>query len=155
MTNLDLSPLFHATVGFDRLAKLLDAAMSGRDSSAAFPPYNIEKLGDDTFRITMAVAGFTGKDVEATVQDNMLVVAGTAPRNDEGRELIHRGIAGRSFERRFVLADFVRVSGAALADGLLHIDLVREVPEAAKPQRIEIKTGGPKSGARTVEGKAA
>ena len=152
MHAFDFSPLFRSTIGFDRLSQLVDAAMHG-DETNGYPPYNIEKTGEDDYRITMAVAGFSPQDLEIVAQDNSLVVRGNAERpNGEGRYL-HRGIAGRAFERRYQLADFIKVKGAELVNGLLHIDLVREVPEAMKPRTIKIET---KSGnGSTLENKAA
>ncbi|HJS33537.1 MAG TPA: Hsp20 family protein [Alphaproteobacteria bacterium] len=152
MHAFDFSPLFRSTIGFDRLSQLVDAAMHG-DETNGYPPYNIEKTGEDDYRITMAVAGFSPQDLEIVAQDNSLVVHGKAERpNGEGRYL-HRGIAGRAFERRYQLADFIKVKGAELINGLLHIDLVREVPEAMKPRTIKIET---KSGnGSTLENKAA
>lgn len=155
MTSFDFSPLFNTAIGFDRLAKLLEAATSGREAASSYPPYNIEKLDEDRYRITMAVAGFSERNIDVTVRDNLLVVTGTADAADEGKEYLHRGIAGRSFERRFALADYVQVTDASLADGLLHIDLVREVPDAQKPRRIEIAVPGEGPDRPTIEGKAA
>ncbi len=152
MHAFDFSPLFRSTIGFDRLGQLVDAAMNS-DEANGYPPYNIEKTGEDAYRITMAVAGFSPEDLEIVAQDNSLAVRGKAERpNGEGRYL-HRGIAGRAFERRYQLADFIKVKGAELVNGLLHIDLVREVPEAMKPRTIKIET---KSGDGAVlENKAA
>ena len=137
MNALDLSPLFRSTIGFDRLMRLADAATRG-DVSPSYPPYNIEKTGNDAYRLTMAVAGFRPDDLEITVKDNTLVVAGRLPKDSENREVLYRGIAGRAFERRFVLADHIVVEGADLQNGLLHVGLKRVVPEALKPRRIEI-----------------
>jgi molecular chaperone IbpA len=139
MRAFDFSPLFRSTVGFDRVFQLLDEVSSERALSAnGYPPYNIEKSGENGYRITIAVAGFTDKDIEIVQQENSLRVAGKiADRNGEVSYL-HRGIAGRAFERRFELADHVRVTGASLENGLLHVDLVREVPEAKKPRVIPV-----------------
>lgn len=142
MTTFELTPLFRATVGFDRLADLLAGATQIYETAASFPPYNIEKVGDNRFRITLAVAGFTEDDLDLTVKDNTLVVAGRSAAEEANGEYLYRGIAGRAFERRFVLADFVEVEGAYLDNGLLHIDLVREIPDSMKPRRIEITSGG-------------
>lgn len=142
MRAYDLSPLFRSTVGFDRLGRLLETAMTGDDAGNSYPPYNIEKLGDDAYRITMAVAGFAPEDLEITAQQNSLVVTGRARKDTEEGQFLYRGIAGRAFERRFQLADYIKVSGASLLNGLLHVDLVREVPEAAKPRSIRIETVG-------------
>ena len=139
MNTLDLSPLFRTAIGFDRLARLMDTARAQADAPA-YPPYNIERTADDSYTLTMAVAGFGESDIEITAQDNVLLVAGKAPKVEEGARFLHRGIAGRAFERRFVLADHIRVEGARLLNGLLHVSLRREVPEALKPRRIEIAT---------------
>lgn len=143
MDRFDFSPLFRSTIGFDRLTRLVDAASRVDNASLAYPPYNIEKTGEDAYRLTMAVAGFSPDEVEVTVHENSLLVAGkTKKEEDEGRYL-HRGIASRAFERRFSLADHMKVVGASLDNGMLHVDLVREVPEAAKPRKIEIASGRP------------
>ena len=139
MRNFDLAPLYRATVGFDRIADLMDRALVG-DSSTAYPPYNIEKTTDTSYRISVAVAGFAPDELVVEVKENTLhVTARKAPDTSE-RTYLHRGIATRAFERRFALADHVRVSGASHANGMLHIDLIREIPEAIKPRRIEIST---------------
>jgi len=140
MRTLDLSPLFRSTIGFDRMTRLLDAATRLDDSALSYPPYNIEVLGDDAYRITMAVAGFGEGDINITAQENSIVISGKVAKSDEERKFLYRGIAGRAFERRFELADHIRVSGASLVNGLLHVDLVREVPEAMKPRTIKIDT---------------
>lgn len=142
MRNFDLSPLYRSTVGFDRLAGMLDQIMAGDTPSSSYPPYNIEKTGDDAYRITVAVAGFGEDDLNIEVKDAQLNVT-AKKRETEGESktvYLHRGIAERGFERRFQLAEHVRVSGAELVNGLLHIDLVREVPEALKPRTIAINT---------------
>jgi len=142
MRTFDLAPLYRATVGFDQIADLMDRVLADTAGTAAsYPPYNIEKTGDDAWRISIAVAGFTDEDLSVEVRENALIVAGRKAREDEGRVYLHRGIATRAFERRFHLAEHVRVTGAANASGMLHIDLVREVPEALKPRRIEIARG--------------
>jgi molecular chaperone IbpA len=132
----DFSPLFRSAIGFDRMARLMSTV---QDVAAAptYPPYNIAKTGDDSYRLTMAVAGFSQDDLELTVKDNSLIVAGRVAGDSEG-ELLHRGIAGRAFERRFALADHIVVDGADLQHGLLHVALRRVVPEALKPRRIAI-----------------
>ena len=141
MRSYDLSPLFRATIGFDRWADLFEAANRVNPSASTFPPYNIEKRGDDAYRITMAVAGFAESDINLTVQENLLVIAGKLEDGkDEKSDYLHRGIAARVFERRFNLAEHVNVADARLVNGLLEVDLVREVPEAKKQRRIEIKT---------------
>ncbi|NYZ11920.1 Hsp20 family protein [Azospirillum sp. RWY-5-1] len=140
MRAYDLSPLFRSTVGFDRLSRLLESATSVDDATASYPPYNIEKLGEDSYRITMAVAGFGPEDVEITAQQNSLVITGKAKKEVETGQFLYRGIAGRAFERRFQLADFIKVTGASMVNGLLHVDLAREIPEAMKPRTIRIET---------------
>jgi len=136
MNRLDFTPYRRTTVGFDRLFDLLErqARLNGGDN---WPPFNIERQGDDAYRITLAVAGFKPGEIDITAQQNLLVVKG-ARAEAEGKDFVHVGIANRSFERRFELADFVRVEQADLADGLLTIDLVREVPEAMKPKKIHV-----------------
>ena len=146
----DLSPLFRSTVGFDRLSDLFDTAFGAED--VGYPPYNIEKTGEDTYRITMAVAGFGEKDVTVTAEDDVVVIAGRVQGETNGeRKFLHRGIAARAFERKFSLADHIRVAGAALVNGLLHVELVREVPEAMKPRQITIGTRAAKEPA-VIEG---
>jgi molecular chaperone IbpA len=150
MRSYDFSPLFRSSVGFDRLAQLMDSA---RDDVPSYPPYNIERTGEDQYRITMAVAGFAENDIEITAQENALSVVGKQPKDEAPKSLLYRGIAGRPFQRRFELAEYIRVTGASLENGLLHIELVREVPEAVKPRSIKIasKVEAPKA----VEQKAA
>ena len=139
MRTFDLSPLFRSTVGFDHLNRLLDAAAHVDDTTLSYPPYNIEKKSEEQYRITMAVAGFAPEDLEITTKDHTLIIVGKA-RKEEGKAVyLHHGIAGRSFERHFELADYIRVDQASLSNGLLHVDLVREVPEAMKPRTIKIK----------------
>ena len=139
MTRFDFSPLFRQTVGFDRMMSQLEAG-AGEDG---YPPYNIEKVGESEYRITMAVAGFREDDLKVEVRDGTVTVSGEiAKERDQGRTYLYRGIAGRNFRRSFQLADHVRVHGAALENGLLHVDLVRELPEALKPRTIEIKSQG-------------
>ncbi|GJD96287.1 Hsp20 family protein [Methylobacterium iners] len=137
MRTFDFAPLYRSTVGFDRLASLLDQAAQ-IDSSATWPPYNIEKAATDEYRITMAVAGFTPDEIELTQHDTTLLVTGQKKGGDGEREYLHRGIATRTFRQTFNLADHVKVTGAALEHGLLTVDLKREVPEALKPRRIVI-----------------
>ena len=151
MNAFDLSPLFRTAIGFDRLGRLVDSALSQADAPA-YPPYNIEKTGDDTYRLTMAVAGFGPDDIELTVKENTLLVAGRAKDGNGERQYLHRGIAGRAFERRFVLADHLVVEGASLENGLLHVGLRRVVPEALKPRRIEIQGSAPSPKAIETEG---
>lgn len=137
MTSYDFAPLFRTAIGFDRLARLMDSAASAAEGPS-YPPYNIEKTGEDTYRLTMAVAGFRPEDLELTVKENTLFVGGRSPNEGQKAEVLYRGIAGRSFERRFVLADHIVVDGADLQNGLLHISLKRVVPEALKPRRIPV-----------------
>lgn len=155
MRAFDPTPLYRATVGFDRMADLLDRVMSTEVAQPTYPPYNIEKTGEHSYRISIAVAGFSADELNVEVRDSALIVAARKAEDaEEGRTFLHRGIATRAFERRFHLADHVRVTGAAHADGMLHIDLAREIPEALKPRRIEIaKEATP--AARTVEATAA
>lgn len=137
--NFDLTPLFRTSIGFDRMAQLLDQA-NRIDQTPSYPPYNIESLDDNNYRITLALAGFSNKDLTITSEQNTLTVSGKieTERDDKGKNFIHRGIATRTFERRFQLADHVRVKGANMDNGLLHIELEREIPEAMKPRTIEI-----------------
>jgi len=150
MTRYDLSPLFRSTVGFDRMMNLLESATNVAETTS-YPPYNIEKLDEDSYQITMAVAGFGEDDIEIESRDDVLFVTGkiVETESDKGRNYLHRGIAGRSFKRSFQLADHVKVTGARLENGLLHVDLKREIPEEKKPRKIEIQS----SGAKTVAGK--
>ena len=143
MTSFDLSPLFRSTVGFDRLSRALDSASRSEARAQAYPPYNIETVGENAYRITMAVAGFGEDDIEVTQKENTLAVRGKVEKDEEQGRYLHRGIAARAFERHFQLADFVEVSDANLVNGLLLINLVREVPEAMKPRTIKIATGTP------------
>ncbi len=139
MRTLDLTPLFRSTVGFDHLARLVDGVSRLDDQTLAYPPYNIEKLSEDAYRVTMAVAGFAESDLDITVKGQTLTVTGSVKKEETApQNFLHRGIAGRSFERRFQLAEHIKVANAALINGLLHIELVREVPEAFKPRSIAI-----------------
>ena len=149
MNALDFSPLFRSTIGFDRLTRLAEAATR---PDVSYPPYNIEVTGDNAYRLTMAVAGFKPEELEVTVKENGLVVSGQAKTEEEAGQALYRGIARRAFERRFQLADHIKVSGATLENGLLSVNLIREVPEAMKPRRVEIAVGG---APKTVEQKAA
>ncbi|MEM9428041.1 MAG: Hsp20 family protein [Pseudomonadota bacterium] len=151
MRTYDFSPLYRSTVGFDRFATLLDQVMTNDGGSQSYPPYNIEKTGDDAYRITIAVAGFTDADLKVEARDGQLIVAGKKAADTSERTYLHRGIATRAFERRFQLADHVRASGAVTENGLLHIDLVREVPEALKPRTIEIARSATPSVTQTVD----
>ena len=144
MDRFDFSPLFRSTIGFDRLTRLVDAAARVDNAALAYPPYNIEKTGEDAYRLTMAVAGFSRDEIDVTVHENSLLVTGKAKKEDENGRYLHRGIARRAFERRFSLADHIKVVGASLDNGMLHVDLVHELPEAMKPRKIEIGVGQPR-----------
>jgi molecular chaperone IbpA len=139
MRTIDFSPLYRSVVGFDRLADLLDTAAA--DSAAGYPPYNIERTDENAYRVEIAVAGFRPDELDIQVKENLLTVTGRKVANEDQRTFLHRGLAERNFERRFQLADYVVVTDANLADGLLAISLKRELPEALKPRRIEIGTG--------------
>jgi molecular chaperone IbpA len=143
MRNFDLAPLYRATVGYDQVADLLDRVMASDMAQPTYPPYNIEKTDDDSYRISIAVAGFSADDLSVEVKDGALVVSASKSGDDKDRTYLHRGIATRAFERRFQLADHVKVTGAAHADGMLHIDLEREIPEALKPRQISISRDVP------------
>ena len=152
MRGFDLTPLDRSTVGFDRLFSLLDGTFDGPAQS--YPPYNIERTGEDAYRITVAVAGFTDKELQIEVKENALSIRGekTITESEDKPEVLYQGIAARTFERRFQLADHVEVTGASVENGLLHVDLVRRIPEAKKPRQIPIgKTGG----AQVIDAKAA
>ena len=138
MRSYDFAPLYRATVGFDQIANLMDRVLTTEVGTPNYPPYNIEKLADDGWRISIAVAGFAETDLTVEQRENALIVAARKVDEANDRTFLHRGIATRAFERRFHLADHVRVTGASHQDGMLHVDLVREVPEALKPRRIEI-----------------
>jgi molecular chaperone IbpA len=143
MTSFDLAPLFRTAIGFDRLARLASAASA---EVPGYPPYNIEKTGEDSYRLTMAVAGFGPGDIDVAVQDNTLTVTGRAASNGTEAKVLYRGIAGRAFERRFALADHIVVESASLENGLLHVGLKRVVPEQLKPRRIAVTSGAPAAG---------
>lgn len=142
MRPFDFAPLYRSTVGFDRLFQLLDGGVEGEAST--YPPYNIERTADNKYRITMAVAGFTKDEIDIQVKEQSLTVKGEKKADDKERQYLHRGIATRAFERRFQLADHVEVTGADLQDGLLHLDLVRNVPERLKPRSVQIGNGAAK-----------
>ena len=152
MNAFDFAPLFRTAIGFDRLARLVDAAAAG---DVTYPPYNIETVGEDAYRVEIAVAGFRPDELNLEVKENVLTVQGRKAANDEPRRFLHRGLAERNFERRFQLADYVVVTDAELRDGLLAISLKRELPEAMKPRRIEVKTSAPVQPAIEGEAKAA
>ena len=137
MRNIDLTPLYRSFIGFDHLASMIDSA-TRNEKQSTYPPYNIELLAEDKYRITMAVAGFSKDEVTIEVVENTLQVTGTKPAKDEERKFLHKGISERSFERKFQLGDHVKVLAADLENGLLHVDLERVVPEAKKPRKIEI-----------------
>ncbi len=149
MRTFDLSPLYRSTVGFDRFANLLDQVLTAEGAQPSYPPYNIEKTGENAYRITLAIAGFGMGDLDIEAREGVLIVKGgkAQEQGENAPVYLHRGIAERSFERRFQLADHVRATGATMENGLLHIDLVHEVPEALKPRKIEI------GGMKTIEGK--
>ena len=153
MRNVDYSPLFRSTVGFERLFSMMDTIAQPESNGQTYPPYNIERTGENAYRITMAVAGFSEDDISIEARSNVLMIAAAKPeeKTDEKREFLHRGIASRAFERRFQLADHVEVQAAELKNGLLHIDLVREIPEAMKPRKIEIQNG---KDAKQIEAKS-
>lgn len=149
MRTYDLTPLLRSTVGFDRMARLMDSMTRVEEQSLSYPPYNIEKLDENDYRITMAVAGFAADELDITVKENSLIISGQAKsEEDENGRYLHRGIARRAFERRFDLAEFIKVTGASLENGLLHVELTREVPEAMKPRSIKIESTG---GKRAIE----
>lgn len=154
MRHFDLSPLYRSTVGFDRLFSLLDTANGGEAAAPAYPPYNIERFDENRYRITMAVAGFREQDLDIEVKENALTIRGQHTEEQDGQrgEILHQGIAARAFERRFQLADHVEVTGAKLENGLLHVDLKRELPEKMKPRRIEIASA---PATKTLEQKKA
>lgn len=138
MNAIDLTPLYRSTVGFDRVANLLDSAIRTNQGSAGYPPYNIEVTGENAYGITVAVAGFTEEEIDIQVENGTLTVAGKKAKEDGGKKFLYQGIATRSFERKFNLADYVRVDGAELKNGLLTVNLTKEIPEAMKPRRISI-----------------
>ena len=152
MSDFDFSPLFRSTIGFDRLMRLADAAT--RAETGGYPPYNIEATGDNSYRLTMAVAGFGPDEIDVVVKENDLTVTGKSKAEDDQAKFLHRGIARRAFERHFQLADHIKVAGAGLANGMLSVDLVRDVPEAAKPRKIAIATGAAPQ-PQTIEQKQA
>ena len=140
MRRFDLAPLYRATVGFDQVADMMDRILTDTNAAPSYPPYNIEKTDDDAWRISIAVAGFSDEDLNVELRESAHIVSAKRPDEEGEPTYLHRGIANRAFERRFALADHVRVSGASHVNGMLNIDLVREVPEALKPRRIEIAT---------------
>jgi molecular chaperone IbpA len=152
MRTYDLTPFYRSTVGFDRLFNLLDQTSS--DGSPGYPPYNIERTGENAYRITVAVSGFAKDELSIVAKENTLTIKGAKVANENSKsEVLYRGIAARAFERAFQLADFVQVKDASLENGLLHVDLVREIPEAKKPRQIVINTSA--QGAQVIENSAA
>ena len=156
MRTFDLAPLYRSTVGFDRLFSMLDNT-AGFDAAPGYPPYNIERTGDDAYRISVAVAGFADSELSIEAKENTLTIRGDkqAKADEKPGEVLYQGIAARAFERRFQLADHVQVTGASLVNGLLHVDLVREIPEAKKPRQIPIGNGKANGHAQVLEAKAA
>ena len=143
MRTLDFAPLYRASIGFDQIADMMDRILSSDGGQPSYPPYNIEKTSDDTYRISVAVAGFGESDLTVEVKENALIIAAKKAEDDGEQTYLHRGIATRAFERKFQLADHVHVTGAAHENGMLHVDLKREIPEALKPRRIEISGASP------------
>ena len=141
MRSFDFASLQRATIGFDQIADLMDRVLTNDVSQPSYPPYNIEKTADDSYRISVAVAGFAAEDLSVDVKEKSLVIAAKKVADEDKKNYLHRGIATRAFERRFHLADHIRVAGASHMDGMLHIDLVREIREALKPRRIEVASG--------------
>jgi len=152
MDSFDFSPLFRSTIGFDHLMRLADAATRLDSGASVYPPYNIESTGENAYRLTMAVAGFAADDLDITVKENALLISAKSKKDEEATEYLYRGIARRAFERRFQLADHIKVVGASLDNGLLHVDLARELPEAMKPRKIAI---GAASAPKVIDQKAA
>jgi molecular chaperone IbpA len=146
--HIDFTPLYRSSIGFDRLANMIENASSGNQTG--YPPYNIELLDENQYRITMAVAGFSEQELDIQSQANSLVISGKKNQSDEGRQFLYQGIAERNFERRFQLADYVKVTSAAMQNGLLHIELEREIPEAMKARKIAIN-GAPDSNGQTID----
>ena len=140
MRDFDFTPLYCASVGFDQMATLMDCLASNQTTQSSYPPYNIEKTDPETYRISLAVAGFSDQDLSVDVKENTLSVSAKKPQNETEGRYLHRGIATRSFERRFNLADHIRVNGASHTDGMLHIELKHEIPDALKPRKIEISS---------------
>ena len=143
MRSFDFAPLYRASIGFDQIADLLDRVSTHQGGQSSYPPYNIEKTEEDGYRISIAAAGFSEADLEIEVKENTLNVSAQKPKAEDKRTYLHRGIATRAFERQFHLADHVHAVGARYEDGMLHIELIREVPEALKPRRIQIQSKSP------------
>ena len=155
MRHFDLTPLYRSTIGFDYLGSLLDTLSTFEGEAPSYPPYNIERVAENDYRISMAVAGFSESDLDIEVKEHTLSIRGEKRVEQENSTFLHRGIAARSFERRFQLADYVVVKGASLENGLLHVDLVRELPEAMKPRTIEITTKKDSEQPKVLDSKAA
>lgn len=155
MRTFDFSPLYKSAVGFDRLAQILDAATRSEDGQPTYPPYNIESRGENQYRITMAVAGFDRSEVEIEVDQGLLKISGKKGDPVDNRQYLHRGIAARDFLRKFQLADYIRVESATMENGLLHVELVREIPEAMKPRKIAIASSAVNQQPELVESKVA
>lgn len=145
MRHFDLTPLLSSSVGFDNFSRILESAFQTENNSKSYPPYNIEKIGEDGYQITLAVAGFTEDDLSITLDKRELIISGKSGTDDDERVFLHQGIAGRAFERRFQLAEHVKVVGAKMENGLLHVALEQQVPEAMKPRQIEIASVGPRT----------
>jgi len=155
MRHFDLTPLYRSAIGFDRIGSLLDTLNTFEGEAPTYPPYNIERVAENDYRISMAVAGFSESDLDIEVKEHTLSIRGEKRVEQENSTFLHRGIAARSFERRFQLADYVVVKGASLENGLLHVDLVRELPEAMKPRTIEITTKKDSEQPKVLDSKAA
>lgn len=154
MRTFDFAPLYRSSVGFDQIANMMDRVLSNEGATPSYPPYNIEKTADDAYRISIAVAGFSDADLSVEVREKALIVSARKADEDKDKTFLHRGIATRAFERRFHLADHVQVTGAAHADGMLHIELERQVPEALKPRQIQIASDTPSLQKDVVEAAA-
>ena len=154
MRNFDFAPLYRSTVGFDQIGSMMDRALTAETGQTSYPPYNIEKLEDDAYRVSIAVAGFTDADLSVEVRDRSLIVSARKADEDADKTYLHRGIATRAFERRFHLADHVVVTGATHADGMLHIEMQRQVPDALKPRQIQIASDARRIGKDVVDSTA-
>lgn len=151
MRTFDFTPLWRSSIGFDRLIELVDAAQ--RSNEEGYPPYNIERVGEDQYQISLALAGFAPSDVNITAEQNVVTIEGR--KNEENRDFLYHGISARAFRRQFSLADYVEVKNASFENGILRIDLVREIPEAMKPRKVEINAGSAASNVHQIESKAA
>ena len=151
MRTIDFSPLYRTAIGFDHLASMLDATVRGDQKRPTYPPYNIELTSEDKYRITMAIAGFEQSDLSIEVEGNALTVVGKKAEEEEGKQYLYRGIAARNFERQFQLADHIKVTGASFKNGMLHIELEREIPDALKPRKISIQTDDEALASSTIE----